>query len=72
MCVELHVGREVWLATLEVDSEARLLDFRPTNEDPFERAPTSPIIVDPRLARALEKDGRDRLIAEANWLRHAS
>lgn len=68
ICVELHVGREIWLATLELGREARLSDFRPTNEDPFERAPSSPVIIDPRLLSALEKDGRDRLIAEASWL----
>ena len=68
ICVELHVGREVWLATLEVGKEAHLMDFRPTNEDPFETAPSSPMVVDERLLSALKVDGRDRLVAEARWL----
>jgi hypothetical protein len=68
VCVELRVGREVWLATLAVGKEARLMDFRPTNEDPFETAPSSPMVVDERLLSALRVDGRDRLIVEARWL----
>lgn len=68
ICVELRVGREVWLATLEVGKQALLTDFRPTNEDPFRTAPSAPMVVDQRLLSALQEDGRDRLLVEAPWL----
>ena len=68
ICVELRVGREVWLATLQVGNDSRLINFRPTNEDPFETAPSSSLAVDEMLLSALRVDGRDRLVAEAGWL----
>ncbi|WP_264511945.1 hypothetical protein [Luteolibacter rhizosphaerae] len=58
----------MWLATLEVGKDAGLVDFRPTNEEPFETAPSCPLVVDERLLSALQVEGRDRLVAEAPWL----
>jgi hypothetical protein len=68
MCVQLNVGREVWLSTLIFNGRAALTDFRPTNEEHFESAPIDPIPIDERLLSAIQRDGRDRLIANANWL----
>jgi hypothetical protein len=68
VCVQLNVGRDIWLATLAMKADATLTDFRPTNEDRFERPPHFPIRVDDRLRLALQRDGKGRLIADAPWL----
>ena len=68
ICVHLNVGREVWLSTLTLVGQARLTDFRPTNEDHFEWAPRYPVILDERLLMALRPDGSRRLVADAAWL----